>query len=355
MLVYLDTAQFAWLEKAEETVLADFLSVWERADCELAVSLQILQEVHKRGSPEDVEVRCETIRLLQPLRGIPAGSAGVAIDEISQQIKRLLDRSASDPITESRTRLFPPLEPEEVSATLLEHGGQFGQFNVVGAVQAELQGDAQGLPAIRKGDRMDPLVIEQVIRNKQALLLDGVPESAATKMLRELGDRMIAAIHEADGDVWLANLIRLGISDLSRLDELDPEDYSKAAGFIEAARESAEDIALRAATDSDTVTALANELQPYDAPGFSLEMAVTRARARHSREPTAADQVDEEHVSFAPYVDLLFVDKRTRSYLVEEIRRDDGRIAYDPTTKLMRPRDLTDVMTMIQEAATATS
>ena len=78
-------------------------------------------------------------------------------------------------------------------------------------------------------------------------------------------------------------------------------------------------------------------------------MAVARARARHSTAPTASDQLDEEHVSFGPYVDLLFVDKRTAGYLTEEFRRKDGRMYFDPARSIKRARDVAEMLARIEE------
>jgi hypothetical protein len=80
-------------------------------------------------------------------------------------------------------------------------------------------------------------------------------------------------------------------------------------------------------------------------------MAVFRARGRHNARPGAADQVDEEHVCFAPYVDLLFADKRTVAYLEEETRRADGRVAYDASATVWKARNLGDVRSRLIAAA----
>ena len=156
MLVYLDTAQLAWLERASEDARRDFGIVWRDSGCELAVSLQILQEVQKRGSPEDVSNRSKTIMALAPLRGIPAGSAGVAVEEVTSQVRELIGRASEDPLAVGREALFPPMTPETVTETLADYDAQFGRFNV----RIRLTGEA----FLQKHDQVGLLLVGQLQR-----------------------------------------------------------------------------------------------------------------------------------------------------------------------------------------------
>jgi len=351
MLVYLDTAQFAWLEQADPRDRERFLETWRELGCELAVSLQILQEVRKRGTAEDVSRRLTTLATLGPLRGIPAGSAGVTIREATVQIRRMLGQGSDDPLAEGQAEIFPEMSLETLVDAMNTHSGELHQFNLVGDAQATIQAIGLALPPLEKGVRVDPLAMELGIREQQRQTLKNLPEGVTADMVRSMGERVISAIKAADGDLWKANLIRLGIDGMAYLGEIQPEDYLKTSTFREAAREWADDIAAEAGITTSEVLAHLDELHPYQAPGFSLEMAVFRARGRHSSEPTAADQVDEEHVSFAPYVDLLFADKRTVGYLKEETQRKDGRVAYDASEFVAKARNLEDVRTRLVAAA----
>lgn len=353
MLIYLDTAQLAWLESAPHGERSEFITAWRNLGCELAITLQILQEIQKRGTPELVAARLATLRLLQPLRGIPAGSAGVTMFEITEQIRRLVGVVSGRHIDRGRQHLFPALAFTKVKEVVDQHAVHLDRWNAIGQVQAELQGNARFLMPVKKGIHVDPARMTAFLRSVQESVLRGLSRNEAVDTFRDLGDRAIEALNAADGNLWEANLKRLGISEVSCLSEIRPEDFGKAAGFYEAAREFASDVATSVNTDSSTVLRLVNQLRPYDAPGYSIEMAVARARARHSQKPTAGDQVDEEHVCFAPYVDLMFVDKRTKAYIEEEVRRGDGRVAYDPTAKLVRPRNISDALAAIVRNRTA--
>jgi hypothetical protein len=350
LLVYLDSAQLSWIEQLPGDKRDEFITKWRELGCELALSLQLLQEVHKRGADERVRTRAKAISELSPLRGIPAGSAGVMVREIIAQVRRIVGSSDSDVLADGRRALFPIMSRRTLFETLDIQTPQFSRFNMIGDAQARLQTNARSLPPIKKDTRVDPIVMENFIRSKQKELLTALPPSIAADLARELGERAIDSVKAANGNLWQANLARLGISNIRCLSDLQYEDYSKAAGFIEMATEFAEDIGKGAGINKSEVLKLVNELNPYDAPGYSLEMAVARARARHSHNPTASDQVDEEHVTFAPYVDIMFVDKRTQAYLTEEVRRQDGRIAFDPMSKVVRARDVEDVLAKIEAA-----
>ncbi len=243
MLVYLDNSQFAWLEGLEDSLQAEFVSEWRALGCELALSLEILQEVHKRGDEESISKRVETLLSLAPLRGMPAGSAGVMVREVTDQVRQLLGTAVADPVAGGRAALFPHMSPTTLRETLAENSDHLSRFDVIGQAQAELQSNAHGLPPVKKGTRVDVVAMEEFIRTKQRELLAGLPRNIATEMVRELGDRAIDAVKATEGDLWRANLVRLGISQLGCLRDLNAEDYSKAAGFVEMAREYAADIA----------------------------------------------------------------------------------------------------------------
>ena len=352
MLVYLDNSQFAWLERAASSDRDAFVKEWQELGCELALSLQLLQEIHKRGDDESVKERVQTLLSLEPLRGMPAGSAGVMVREVADQIRGILHGTNNhDAIAAGRAGLFPPLTASTVFETLQESSAELGRFNAIGQTQAVLQANSRELPMVKKGTRVDPRAMEAFVRAKQQELLAGLPQSLASDLFEALGDRTVDAIKATGGDLWQANLQRLGIAELECIDELHAEDYSKTSGFVEMARDFSSDVAALAGTVPKTVLDVANQLRPYDAPGYSLEMAVSRARVRHSRNPKASDLVDEEHVVFTPYVDVIFVDKRTKAYLEEEVRRGDGRINYDPSGKLARASNLDGVLEVLRVRA----
>jgi len=61
--------------------------------------------------------------------------------------------------------------------------------------------------------------------------------------------------------------------------------------------------------------ALLPKLNPYKMPGYSLGIATNRAWQLSGNSAEAGNQIDDAHVTFAPYMDVLFVDKRTFAFL----------------------------------------
>lgn len=348
MLVYLDTAQFAWLERADEQLRTRFINGWRDHGCELSVSLQLLQEVVKRGSAQDVEARLETMRSLRPIRGIPTAAAGVIVMEARVQMLGLMDRPVANPIEYGVSSLFPMMDEGVLAQDTWSLVRHLDRFNRANQVLAALENTGRVLPKTRKGVRIDPDEIEAHVRRSEELLADGTAETA--RFLRTIGENVIRGIKEADGDPRAACVRDWGLADLRCLSDIREEDLLKAAAFLGAVTFAAEHIAVELRIQEEEVLELVNELRPYEAPGYCIEMAVSRARAAHTKEPTAGDHVDEEHVSFAPYVDLMFVDKRTLDFVDRERRRKDGRMVDGAPVNITRARDLENVLEQIQRA-----
>jgi hypothetical protein len=88
---------------------------------------------------------------------------------------------------------------------------------------------------------------------------------------------------------------------------------------------------------------------PYEAPGFSLKLAIRRERLRHADSAKASDLLDEEHIVFAPYVDVLLVDKRTYDYAQRAVARNTPPLPLNPESALRKAAQLKDVLQVMQE------
>jgi len=342
MLVYLDTAQLAWLESASVDEREAFLCEWRELGCELAVSLQLLQEGIKRGSLRDAGARIETIRALAPLRGLPTAAASVIREEATEQIRAMLQGASRVPAV-TATRLFPFLDPTTLSSDALAHAPSFKHFNAIDAFQAAMELEQKGWPRLAPGMKVEVAPMLDHIRQKADADKRATPELA--DWIDETAGAIARDVVTFGGDLWALHIHRLQLGEMRRVNELNREDLFKASQFLHGAREGSKEIGIELDIPSEQVLSLVGELDPYNAPGFSAEMAVTRARWRDlGARPKASDQVDEEHVSFAPYVDLLCVDKRTMGYLRQELRRADGRAVPSAGRAIIRPRNLTEVL-----------
>ncbi len=297
MLVYLDTAQLAWIEAASPSDRDDFFTVWRASKCQLAVSIQLLQGAVKHGSDADAIRRIGTMVSLQPLRGIPASAAGVLVREAEVQLLEIaLGRKTRR--AEVRRDLFPPLTPRTLITAVHKHN----------------------------------------VDRKSVIEVDVDHDMLKTR------DKRGPEASKLDEQHWRLETLKC-------LDELHRDDYHKVSMFLEAGRKSARDQAGALGLEEAEALRLVDDLRPYDAPGLAVEMAVWRARTAESAPSTSDDQVDEAHVCFAPYVDLMFVDKRTNEYLNREGIRGDGRLSVDATQSIGRARDLTEVLSRISRWA----
>jgi hypothetical protein len=91
-----------------------------------------------------------------------------------------------------------------------------------------------------------------------------------------------------------------------------------------------------------------SRFDPYECPSFRVTAAVRRARVSHPKSPEPGDKIDEDHLAYAPYVDLMVVDKRTRSFAEQESRRSHGLLRPADISSLAQARHLQEVMGLVK-------
>jgi len=121
--------------------------------------------------------------------------------------------------------------------------------------------------------------------------------------------------------------------------------------FVGLAREIVAQVAVATPRFVSALDEVLPGLDLFAAPGMRLRAAVHRARMVHPRESEPGDQLDEDHVVFAPYVDVLFVDKRTVSFLQQESRDRPSLLPPAAIANIVRAKDLTHTVALISEAA----
>jgi hypothetical protein len=130
-----------------------------------------------------------------------------------------------------------------------------------------------------------------------------------------------------------------GLSGMDITPPLHPTNLLAASVFFSSAQEQIKQVAKACNIPLPSLLALLPQLHPYKTPGYSLGIAVDRARQLSGNRTEAGDQIDVDHITFAPYVDVLFVDKRTFTFLNQELRDrpellvppPDGRIRFAGT------------------------
>ena len=131
---------------------------------------------------------------------------------------------------------------------------------------------------------------------------------------------------------WLSKLVKkhknlkhafeelYGLSGMEITPPLQPTDFPAASFFYASAREQIRQITEDFNTSLPLLVTLLPKLNPYKTPGYSLGIAVDRARQLSRNRAKAGGLIDNNHINFAPYVDVLVVDKRTFTFLKQEFR-----------------------------------
>lgn len=132
----------------------------------------------------------------------------------------------------------------------------------------------------------------------------------------------------------LASLERANEQDLSRL------------GFMRAlARHWVEPYCRLAKHDPKAVQLALERFDPYDAPAISASLAVERGRKLHEKDYEASDYMDVDHVLWAAYADLAFIDRRTHGFLLQAKKNRATAQLLSPhlSVRFERVADLDDV------------
>ncbi|HEX8697153.1 MAG TPA: hypothetical protein VF746_32335 [Longimicrobium sp.] len=329
MLVYLDSAHLALLERASISQREAFLSTWRAYECELALSLHHLQEIAQLADRASVEHRLKVLEVFPSIRCKPAGINLVLKLEIQLQLLTLLGfrpdirRSAVD-------TLFPKVDISEIRAATIDLQPLFKLMRTaheMGADASNTSKQASQLgPPVSMRRAIDPPQLDSpAVREAfEAALTDMPPDVQA--LTRQMYQLVRTSIQDhGSARRALENIYNL--AKVEALGRIPDSDLAIVAGFFNSARKEVDEVLSRVGAEPSTGEQLVRRLDPYAAPGFSLQLAVQRARKRHPKPEEPGDDLDVAHVGFAPYVDVLFADKRTFGFVVQEARDNPERLA----------------------------
>lgn len=326
-LVYLDSAHLALLDRASPGEKADFLDVWNAQDCELILSLHHLQEIGQLADVPSIDRRLAVLELFPTIRTHSSSSASVLELEIKAQLLALSGYSVDT--NRSATAFFPLADLNAIRHSVLAHEPIFKQMREA----LEIGADAENLAKLARRHAADAknspeeqfvldsefnpdLTFKGVSEQLLSVLRIHLPQQAIA--FQQLLDRYEQVDPASESREMLVQLYDLGaVTTLGRI--LD-KDYATVCTFFTSAREIARSMAQIEAEG------MVNRLDPYHCPGFALKLAVRRARASHPKPDVASDEVDVDHLMFAPYVDHMFVDKRTYGFVEQEAKRFPDRI-----------------------------
>lgn len=333
MLIYLDTSHLDMLERlrrSDPARFACFIEQWTAREYVIALSLNHAQELAQLADETSRQRRLDVIGQFprDHIRFSYRGSADLLDVELVVEI-RVLAGGGRKPVEEIQRLLFAQtfddfttIVAENVEAS---HRG-FATRSILAAGLNELAKvgrDIETLCAeynLPKSDLTDPNVDwEQMGRLMESTLPKNVEDTPSGRMLlgfiRQMND--LVKTHK---NIRGAFEELYGLRGMEVTPTLRSTDLPAAHVFFSSAREKVKQIAEALNIPLPFLMALLPKLNPYKMPGYSLGIAINRARQLSGNRAETGDQVDDSHITFAPYVDALFVDRRTFAFLHQELR-----------------------------------
>lgn len=349
MLVYLDSAHLALLERASAREAQAFLSTWHTCKCELALSLHHLQEIAQLADRASVERRLQAVRSLSRIRCKPAGTDLVLRLEVQFQLLNLLGVEPQVRKVALET-LFPEVDFVELHSATVSLQPWFKLMRAAHEMGADASNASkqasQDSPPLSMRRAIDPTQVDAAaVEEAFEAVLKDVPHDVQAVM-RQMYQQVRTAIGD-HGNARQALASIYNLTEVEVLDQIADTDLAAVSGFFNSARQEVHAILKRVAADPSVAEQLVRRLDPYAAPGFSLQLAVQRARKRHPKPDNPGDDIDVAHIGFAPYVDVLFVDKRTLGFVNQEVRGNSIRLAPGVVSAVERAGTLERVAEVI--------
>jgi hypothetical protein len=140
-----------------------------------------------------------------------------------------------------------------------------------------------------------------------------------------------------------------GLKGLPIATKVPDEDLVEVGGFFDLARIQLPALGAILGIPESQMLTLLPRLDPYQSPGFRLKLAVERARKRAGQLTKSGDLVDSDHIMFAPYCDILFVDKRTLTYAMQEQRDRPSLLPPGSTDHLRRAAGVDGLLKALEQ------
>lgn len=325
MLVALDASQIISLSgtRSKTQGAREFLALWKRGKCELAINETTLREIVLRAGNR-LDERRELLRELGPVRGLPHPNELYRVELIThvRAIARgeTPRKSLLRELPVLRERFFAPMTTQSMEQSIeevQEHAEKRREFDEL---------SARGMEFARALGPMWPPRRLQAMTEKEAIAMarddcEALPEPAKSEMF---ANRMAAlqAFYRNPNDRRSFYIHSFGVKDMDVAREAPYEDFPE----LQFVRRQWDVLNLRRELSSSSAFGdVAHErsvlaaLTPYALPGVSLRLAFLRQQnLDRSRKFKASDFPDAIALMFAPYTDLTCVDKR----VAEAIRRE---------------------------------
>ena len=352
MLVYLDSSHFDMLERlrrADPIHVACFIERWTARECVLILSLNHAQELAQLADETSRQRRLDVIGQFprDRIRFSARGSAGLLDIELLVEIRALVSGRRM-PLEEIQRLLFVQTF-DDFTTVVAENVETFHRSFKFRTTAAEGLNDLakmkQDMEALRATHNLPKINLtnpdfdwDEIGQSMESTLRTSVEDTPTGRAVNAFVRRMNDLVKKHK-NVQYAFEELYGISGMNITPPLRPTDLLAVSVFFSGAREQIKQIAEAFNIPLPFLLALLPKLHPYKTPGYSLGIAVDRARQLSGNPAKAGDQIDTDHITFAPYVDMVFVDKRTFTFLNQELRDrpdlimppPDGRICFAGT------------------------
>lgn len=134
------------------------------------------------------------------------------------------------------------------------------------------------------------------------------------------------------------------------LDRADDDDLHRIPSFFSVAQQVFENMANEWQLSPQEVNDLLRRLDPFGCPGVRIEMAVSRALDTSPEPAMSNDEADRAHISFLPYVDPMFADRRTVGFYRQAIVLDKGGVLARDASRVTKSGPSTAIIDAIDRA-----
>ena len=343
-VIYLDTSHLHLLAEARRTNqdrFSQFLAVWKERSCTLALTMTHIQEICRYQDQPGREERYHLLKDLLPIRcdlvlaeGVPVAlrllhnreiyaalmrkgmvsSQGEGLSRYTEGLPELLTEPA-------QIELYKQLETVDVYRNFIE------AFYDLNKVSAEANSRKVGTNYERhrlskiQNSKLKPEHIAEVLQKLEEGRTN-IPQSLRNVAPQEIIDEQFDKLR--DLIELFANRVREvgNINALAEFLEVDTEnktDFSKHTDVLnqEYVFKKVVQMFLDEVCDLQDEAVLETVTQrivPEDCPGWWLKHAVLLQMRKATAVDEASNYSDLEHLSYLPYVDLFFADKRIAEF-----------------------------------------
>lgn len=333
MFVYLDTSQIIDIlrstSSSSETYkvfLKDFFQQWNKKGIKLCLSLSHLNEISYSDDRKSIEEELMILESFEDIRLTELGWPSIVEQEIISQliyiIKGIKFRWPKEKLWKKTNSKF-----------LKDY-------------------IRNNLNKLRKSRNIYQAAsdIEELFKPARLLINRHLKINMRTRRVIDLKDNssnrldsiwniieQLDSLKARDGksNIFIKNIVRSAretgslasaLLKLCKIEELyDAEkrylnDVSSLSVFMKLGRESIPKIAKITGVEENKILQYISKINPLRCPGFALRMALLRALKSSYKKYKPSDWKDADHIVYAPYVNIFFVDKRTHEFLNQETK-----------------------------------